>query len=133
MQHASRYTYSPAARCTADELDTELGDKSFGMGSSFRSPQQQQQTERGVANANQRRARALRVGLARGVLLIHDAFVEGLGPDDTAAGAYCSARIQTCLIMCLLPNVEPLFAPSWLPAVLRCADLPMALTVGHEA
>ena len=77
---------SLAAYCTADDLDSELGDKGSGMGSSFRPPQEQQQTERGVANANQRRARALRVGMARGVLLIHDAFVEGLGPAGVSAG-----------------------------------------------
>jgi len=67
-------------------LDAEVGDNCRGMGSSFRPPAEAQQTERGVANATQRRARAFRTSMARGVLLIHDAFVEGLGP-DAAAGA----------------------------------------------
>ena len=89
-------SHRPLACCTADELEGELGDKSFGLGSSFRPPQEQQQTERGVANATQRRARALRVAMARGVLLIHDAFVEGL-PMDGAGSRYLVAQMSALL------------------------------------
>ena len=70
----------------ADDLDAEVGDNCRGMGSSFRPSSGQQQTERGVANASQRRARAFRTSMARGVMLIHDAYVEELSPDATAGG-----------------------------------------------
>jgi len=71
-----------------------VGDNCRGMGSSFRPPAEAQQTERGVANATQRRARAFRTSMARGVLLIHDAFVDGLGPE--AAAGTCISQTWWC-------------------------------------
>lgn len=70
-------------------VENAMGGPSLG---SKRLPGKQAQTEKGVNNANARRARAFRAGLVRVVALLHDAFLQQLRDGTKAAAAGTGER-----------------------------------------